>query len=664
MEARDARDRDAPAADEAGTAPAQAPTLQSEKDAERAVTGPRVLERTDERVETPAEPEPVRTLASGEAATPPPAPASAVERIEAPVGVAPEDRYERLEVLGAGGMGEVVLCKDRWIGREVAMKTMRPSSLPSMEARERFTREMRVQGQLEHPSIVPAYDAGVTADGELYFTMRRLKGRTLEQILGDLARGDAEVTARMSRRKLLTAFVSVCLAVHYAHTRGVLHRDLKPSNLMLGELGEVYVLDWGIAKIVDAGALLGTATQTGSLMGTPAYMAPEQLLGKTSLDARTDVYSLGLILFELLALRPLHRGKATPEIIESTVIGLDPRPSLHLPDVGPDLDAICARAVTRDPDRRFASARELADAVERYLDGVRDVERQRALADEHAERAARAAARAARETVQSEAEQSRAEATREVVRALALAPAHAGATRTLVELLVTEPASMPAEVEAEVQNATMRHRLVSMRASLRTFVIWLAFLPAALLAGVRSFPFYGLSVGLVVACIAYTIWALRRRAVATWNNYVLASISAAAVATVGAWLGPFVVVPMAASVMVLLFSTLSMPRERPVLLGIWSLAVVVPCALELAGVVPPSYRFEGGALVLLPRAYGLPAWPTMGGLLYVSLAWVLIPPFLLARVHDALRRAERQLLLHAWQFRRLLPGDAAGSTPA
>ena len=136
---------------------------------------------------------------------------------------------------------------------------------------------------------------------------------------------------------------------------------------------------------------------------------------------------------------------------------------------------------------------------------------------------------------------------------------------------------------------------------------------------------------------------------------MLAGLAAAAVATVSAWLGPFVAVPMMASVMVLLFSTLSMPRERPVLLGIWSLAVVVPFALELVGVVPPSFRFEGGGLLLVPRGYGLPARPTMGALLYITLSWILVPPFLLARVHDALQRAERQLLLHAWQFRRLLP---------
>ncbi len=574
-----------------------------------------------------------------------------------PPSVLDPTRYERLELLGAGGMGEVVLCKDLWIGRDVAKKTLRPASLDPDLARRRFAREMAVQARLEHPAIVPVYDFGTDLDGRLYFTMRRLRGRTLEQILGDVARGDAEVTARYSRRKLLTAFVSVALAVHYAHTRSVLHRDLKPSNVMLGELGEVYVIDWGIAKVVEESAPGGAAeTQAGSLVGTPAYMAPEQLLGKTTLDARTDVYSLGLILFELLALRPLHEGKDTSEIIETTIAGLDPRPSVRLSDVGPELDAICSRAVARDPAKRFASARELADAVERYLDGERDVARQRALADEHAERAREAAVRAARETVVSEAEEHRAEATREVVRALALSPAHAGATRTMVELLVTAPATMPAEVEAEVQKATLRHRMEALRATRTTFLIWLVCPLMGLLVGVRSFRVFGLSIGILLAGLAYSLWGVRNRAVATWSNYLLAALAAAAVASVSAWLGPFVAVPMMASVMVLLFSTLSMPRERPVLLGIWSLAVVVPFALELAGVVPPSYRFEGGGLLLVPRGYGLPAWPTMGALLYITLSWILVPPFLLARVHDALQKAERQLLLHAWQFRRLLPG--------
>ena len=153
-----------------------------------------------------------------------PDPPSNATRADTPVGPLRDPiRYERLELLGAGGMGEVTLCKDRWIGRDVAKKTLRLSSVDPELAQRRFSREMAVQARLEHPAIVPVYDFGADPDGGLYFTMRRLRGRTLEQILGDIARGDAEVAARYSRRKLLTAFVSVALAVHYAHGQGVLH---------------------------------------------------------------------------------------------------------------------------------------------------------------------------------------------------------------------------------------------------------------------------------------------------------------------------------------------------------------------------------------------------------------------------------------------------------
>ena len=165
----------------------------------------------------------------------------------------PVERYGAAEALAAGGMGEVAVLGDRWIGREVAKKSMRPEIAGSSNALARFLREIRVQGQLEHPSIVPVYDVGRTDGGELYFTMRRIQGMTLADVLDGITRGDEQLTARFSRRKLLTAFSSVCMTVHYAHSRGVVHRDLKPSNIMLGAYGEVYVLDWGIAKLVEGG---------------------------------------------------------------------------------------------------------------------------------------------------------------------------------------------------------------------------------------------------------------------------------------------------------------------------------------------------------------------------------------------------------------------------
>ncbi len=209
---------------------------------------------------------------------------------------APMDRYETVGVLGAGGMGEVELWRDVWIGREVAAKSMHSSSAHDQVARARFEREARVQARLEHPSIVPVYEIGERPTGEAFFIMKRVRGVSLEHVIDDLRGGDLETSAN-ARPRLLRAFSSACLAVAFANSRGVIHRDLKPSNVMLGEFGEVNVLDWGIAKVVseDSGPaslvpVVGeAATSAGALLGTLGYMAPEQADDASAVDARADV---------------------------------------------------------------------------------------------------------------------------------------------------------------------------------------------------------------------------------------------------------------------------------------------------------------------------------------------------------------------------------------
>ncbi|MDB4992576.1 MAG: Protein kinase, partial [Myxococcaceae bacterium] len=161
-------------------------------------------------------------------------------------------RYDAHHLLGRGGMGEVRLHRDARIGRDVAMKVIRADQAHQASIRRtRFLREARVQGQLEHPSIVPVYDVGFGKDGALYFTMKRVQGLTFTDIFDKLRKKDPQAVAEHTQRKLLAAFGSVCLAIAFAHTRRVIHRDLKPSNVMVGRFGEVYVLDWGIAKILD-----------------------------------------------------------------------------------------------------------------------------------------------------------------------------------------------------------------------------------------------------------------------------------------------------------------------------------------------------------------------------------------------------------------------------
>jgi serine/threonine protein kinase len=401
-----------------------------------------------------------------------------------------EERYEIRKRLGEGGMGEVRLCRDRMIGREVAMKVVLPSMTGRGEIQARFVREARVQGQLEHPAIVPVHDFGVDSDGNAFFTMKRVRGVTLEDILDRLRRGDEPTMREHTRHRLLAAFARVCLAIDFAHGRGVLHRDLKPANIMLGGYGEVYVLDWGLAKVRGASksvdvsvpdlstlagddgdegddrarrhdhlddedpksssrtrAIVGAgsrATQAGSLLGTPGYMAPEQIRGE-EVDERTDVYCLGGILFELLTLVPLHGEPPMAAMMGRALQGVDARPSKRAPkrDVPPELELVCVRACAAKRDERYRSARELADSIEAFLSGDRDLELREELALVHLDLARDAASRM---LVPGSSNDERTLALREVGRAIALTPDDPEALALLVRLLTEPPKVPPPEV--------------------------------------------------------------------------------------------------------------------------------------------------------------------------------------------------------------------------
>ncbi|HSD86131.1 MAG TPA: serine/threonine-protein kinase, partial [Kofleriaceae bacterium] len=287
-------------------------------------------------------------------------------------------RYRLGEPLGEGGMGEVILAFDEQIGREVAIKRIRLAE-PTAEALSRFLREARVQGRLEHPAIVPVYDLAVDRTGRPFFVMKRLTGTLMSDLIRVLHEGTA-IDVIATRARLLRAFADVCLAIEFAHSKGIVHRDLKPSNIMLGDFGEVYVLDWGIAR-ADADAedsaprmpkadlsLESGETQLGTVLGTPAYMAPEQLVGERA-TAAADIYALGCILFEIVAGAQLHKQRSTLAALTS----IDARPSMVRPDAPPELDVICVHATKLEPRERPLSARALGDAVQAYLDGDRDL---------------------------------------------------------------------------------------------------------------------------------------------------------------------------------------------------------------------------------------------------------------------------------------------------
>ncbi len=260
-------------------------------------------------------------------------------------------RYDPLDVLGVGGMGTVYAAQDRRLGREVALKVFATDD--DVDADDRGAREAQITARLEHPGIVPVHDAGVGADGRLFYTMRLVRGRSLVVAFLDAV----DLPMRLG---LLRHVLAAVHAVGFAHARGVIHRDLKPANVMVGEHGETVVVDWGVAVDRD-----GPPARPGA--GTPAYMAPEQARGESP-SPTDDVWSLGAILYELLRGQPLSRMTTVAEA------GVGARPdllALRRARVPLELIAIVDKALAARPEARFADARALARDLEAYLDGRR-----------------------------------------------------------------------------------------------------------------------------------------------------------------------------------------------------------------------------------------------------------------------------------------------------
>jgi serine/threonine protein kinase len=235
-------------------------------------------------------------------------------------------RYEIVELLGHGGMGAVYLAQDRELDRLVALKVVGTAvTSPALVAR--LIREARILARLEHPSIVPVHDVGLLPDGRPFYTMKRVRGRRLDQ----------HITSSTPLAERLQTFERICDAVAFAHAHGVIHRDLKPANVMVGAFGEVLVMDWGVARMTGQEEI-----DDGTIVGTPGYMSPEQSRGETSaIDERTDVHALGALLRFLL---PSDA----------------PRP----------LQSVVLKAVDPDPARRYRGVTELAADIARFRDAL------------------------------------------------------------------------------------------------------------------------------------------------------------------------------------------------------------------------------------------------------------------------------------------------------
>ncbi len=576
------------------------------------------------------------------------------------------ERYRTRRELGAGGMGVVNLCVDRQIGREVAVKVMLEDTATKAVARDRFLREARVQAQLEHPGVVPVYEIGVTPEGHPYFSMKRVHGTTLLAALRAVREGNPDAIERYPRRKRLRVVERVCETMAYAHSRGVVHRDLKPANVMLGDFGEVSVLDWGIAKLrtdtdlsdpsTGEDDLIPEYTAPGSVVGTAGYMAPEQTTGQ-DVDARADVYVLGAMLFEAIALTPLHRGSGD-ERMRSTLQGVSGRPSEHTDEeVPPELDEICHRATRFHPKERYADAGELLAALRRFLDGARITELRREVAGQHA-----AAARLSLQNVKSASETTRVAALRELGAAAALDPDNQEMVKMIEALLEPEPSEgeLPSEVIEELERGRQGLASTAAGRSALAYSTALLSLPIFLWMGVRHWPTLYTFAGLlaVSAVGAFIMWRLRRAT----GGIALAAVPFAFVplGVLSSVFGPFFLVPAlcATTAIAFMISVHASWRLRGVINASASLTVLVPFTLAELGVIPRSYRFVDGALRLTPNLVELPEVPTTVLLLFASLFVVLIPSALVGRAVEELRRAERRRVVQAHRLRSMLPKAA------
>jgi serine/threonine protein kinase len=310
----------------------------------------------------------------------------------------PRERFEAARELGRGAGGEVLLARDNDIDRPVAIKRLLPD-LGDADSVARFVDEIRTLGGLDHPNIVPIHDVGITADGRYYYVMKYVEGETLAHVIARLAAGDPEYHRRYTYGARTRLFLQLLQGVHYAHARGVVHRDLKPANVMIGRFGEVVVMDWGIARNVRDGAerfpVADTAhtlsqpmpdasplfrTTHGSLLGTPAYMSPEQARGEhDKVGPRSDVYALSVMFHELLTLR--HYLADRRSIVECLAgVQRDDPPFAHFqsnphqPAVPPDLSHFVRHGVAKDPARRYDSVAEMIDRLQRIEDGQCPVE--------------------------------------------------------------------------------------------------------------------------------------------------------------------------------------------------------------------------------------------------------------------------------------------------
>ena len=533
-------------------------------------------------------------------------------------------RYTMLREIGRGGMGQVVAATDLTLSREVAIKRLHAGVPTEMQLR-RFLREARVQARLDHPAIVPVYELGRDERGLPYIVMKKIAGQTLAQ----LARSGAPTLQR-----LLRAFSEVCLAVEYAHVRGVIHRDLKPSNIVLGEFGEVYVLDWGIAKVGDDSdefsdmAADGDGTLTGSVVGTPAYMSPEQAKDSANVDARSDVYSLG-------------------RVLESILEVLDTPP--------PELTAIADAATMRDRDERTETARDLGEQVQRYLDGDRDLELRRKLAREQLAHAHAAFAAGLRED-------DRRVAIRAASSAMALDPTLTGAAELVGRLMLEPPRTTPPDVARGLASDDYAYFRMQSRAA--NWAHLMAIVCGVPLLAIMHAPAAGALLGVVtIIGIAISELSLRvesRLLPRPWMHVVGNALIIMVLAYV---FSPLLLAPTAVAIAVTTLAANPYLRSRrsvAALAIVYAATILIPLFAGHLGWSASSVDLVDGYLVMRSIARMEPWMFTPWMLIYCAgLLSAAIVFGRSMRSHEL--EVRRQLHLQTWQLRQLVADPLAMS---
>ncbi len=319
-------------------------------------------------------------------------------------------RIRVTQEVGRGAMGYVMCGTDTKLGRDLALKVapLPKHQMPKAQL-ARFVEEAQVTAQLEHPNVVPVHDLGLDPEGRAYFSMKLIRGQSLEDILEKRQQGDAKTLREFGLRRLLDVFLQVCHAIEYAHARGVIHRDLKPANIMVGDFGEVQVMDWGVAKlkgkaehsttdavttaptqsISDLGSVppapsdalplhdvtsiragrKAWATQLGTVLGTPAYMSPEQAKGEV-VDERADVYALGVILYEMLCGQVPFDDDDAHRTLVRVLTEAPVRPSTINSSAPLALEALALRLLEKDPERRTLTLAQIRAHVVNYIEGI------------------------------------------------------------------------------------------------------------------------------------------------------------------------------------------------------------------------------------------------------------------------------------------------------